>query len=92
LQVHATWCDSCVFTCQKCVAIRLVVCVCVLYNYIKEATISLSNVWCIYMCSVDRIRNILGFEPEYFIAFSYKDFMHPGDTEMMEQAHEFRKT
>ena len=44
------------------------------------------------MCSVDRIRNILGFEPEYFIAFSYKDFMHPGDTEMMEQAHEFRKT
>jgi PAS domain-containing protein len=37
----------------------------------------------------DRIRNILGFEPEYFIAFSYKDFMHPGDTEMMEQAHEF---
>ena len=60
------------------------------YNYVKETTISLSNVRC--MCSVDRIRNVLGFEPDDFIAFSYKDFLHPGDMERLQQTHDFRKT
>ena len=41
------------------------------------------------MSSAGRLRDVLGFDPEDFVGFSYKNYLCPGDSERLKNTHEF---
>ena len=39
--------------------------------------------------SSDRLRDVLGIEPEHFLGFTYTTYLHPGDMERLQGTYNF---